>query len=218
MAPAPAAAQVVTLEACFVPGSGTVYRIAADGAPDACRSPKHVRFTWSTSVPSGTCPAGQFMVGLAPDRGLLCATPPSQPPPPPETSYPTGFEGVYALDPIIPLPECAALVEGAVYNEASILPGPVPGSLGLEFLQNGDSRSFWMAMGIYASFDPLANSFVIDKDLVVADQVLSLDVTGAFGPGGTVQLQITLTATATDGEVLCAVAGATTGTYVRPNG
>jgi hypothetical protein len=41
-----------TIEACYVPASGTVYRIStaaspASGAPSACLSPRHVPFGWS---------------------------------------------------------------------------------------------------------------------------------------------------------------------------
>jgi hypothetical protein len=41
-----------TIEACYVPATGTIYRIGtaespAAGAPADCLSPKHVRFNWS---------------------------------------------------------------------------------------------------------------------------------------------------------------------------
>jgi hypothetical protein len=45
-----------TLSGCYVPNSGTVYRIKAAGLPDACRSKQHVEFTWSLQGPQG--PAG----------------------------------------------------------------------------------------------------------------------------------------------------------------
>jgi len=51
-----ASAQGTVLYGCYVPNSGTVYRIKADGLPDACRSPQHVQFTWSLQGPAG--PAG----------------------------------------------------------------------------------------------------------------------------------------------------------------
>ena len=41
-----AVAQTV-LRACFVPNTGVVYRIAAPGAPDSCRSTRHVEFSWT---------------------------------------------------------------------------------------------------------------------------------------------------------------------------
>src|SRR5215204_5340026 len=53
--PTRASAQA-TLSGCYVPNSGTVYRIKADGLPDSCRSKQHVEFTWSLQGPAG--PAG----------------------------------------------------------------------------------------------------------------------------------------------------------------
>ena len=38
-----------TLTACYVPKSGTVYRIKVEGAPSKC-SQNHVEFTWSTAT------------------------------------------------------------------------------------------------------------------------------------------------------------------------
>ena len=50
------------LYGCYVPTSGTVYRIKADGLPTDCRSKNHVQFTWSLQGPPGpqgpTGPAG----------------------------------------------------------------------------------------------------------------------------------------------------------------
>src|SRR5688500_12736162 len=48
-----------TLYACYVPNSGTVYRIKADGLRQSCTSPQHVEFSWNeggTAGPQG--PAG----------------------------------------------------------------------------------------------------------------------------------------------------------------
>jgi hypothetical protein len=45
------------LYGCYVPSSGTVYRIKGLGLPDACRSQQHVQFTWSLQGPAG--PQGQ---------------------------------------------------------------------------------------------------------------------------------------------------------------
>ena len=46
---APAAAQAQsTITACYVPKSGTVYRIKAEGSPNACKS-NHVEFSWETA-------------------------------------------------------------------------------------------------------------------------------------------------------------------------
>ena len=42
----PAAAQAQsTITACYVPKTGSVYRVKAEGAPDACKS-NHVEFSW----------------------------------------------------------------------------------------------------------------------------------------------------------------------------
>jgi len=39
-----------TLWACYVPGSGSVYRIKTEGAPDACTKSKHVEFSWQAGA------------------------------------------------------------------------------------------------------------------------------------------------------------------------
>lgn len=41
------------LYGCYVPTSGTVYRIKADGLQTDCRSKNHVEFTWSLQGPQG---------------------------------------------------------------------------------------------------------------------------------------------------------------------
>lgn len=47
------------LHACYVPGSGTVYRIKEPGLPDSCRSHKHVEFSFSAQgAPGPQGPAG----------------------------------------------------------------------------------------------------------------------------------------------------------------
>ena len=49
----PAAAEAQsTITACYVPKTGSVYRIQAPGAPEACKS-SHVEFSWQTGAPSG---------------------------------------------------------------------------------------------------------------------------------------------------------------------
>jgi hypothetical protein len=59
--PAEARAQASeTLHACFVPGSGTVYRIAAPGLPAECLASEHVRFSWSTLGTAGGDLSGSF--------------------------------------------------------------------------------------------------------------------------------------------------------------
>jgi hypothetical protein len=53
---APSLAGAQSLTGCYVPSSGTVYRIKAAGLPDSCRNAQHVEFTWSGQGPAG--PAG----------------------------------------------------------------------------------------------------------------------------------------------------------------
>lgn len=48
LVPAAAEAQT-TITACYVPKTGSVYRIQAPGAPDACKS-NHVEFSWSSEL------------------------------------------------------------------------------------------------------------------------------------------------------------------------
>jgi hypothetical protein len=42
-----------TIDACYVPASGTIYRIKAPNAPAACLSPTHAPFTWNQQGPKG---------------------------------------------------------------------------------------------------------------------------------------------------------------------
>lgn len=51
LVPAAANAQS-TITACYVPKTGSVYRIQALGAPDACKN-GHVEFSWETGAPNG---------------------------------------------------------------------------------------------------------------------------------------------------------------------
>jgi hypothetical protein len=74
-APTRLAAQTPTvLYGCYVPASGTVYRIKADGLPSECRSKNHVQFTWSLAGPlsgrelvvgSGTAAPNSVGTGVA---------------------------------------------------------------------------------------------------------------------------------------------------------
>ena len=50
---APAAIAEARIEACYVPASGTIYRIKAPNAPAACLSAVHVPFTWNQQGPAG---------------------------------------------------------------------------------------------------------------------------------------------------------------------
>lgn len=55
--PTAAAAQGSTLHACYVPRSGTVYRIKTGNTPPACTKPTHVEFSWEQQ-PVAAPPAG----------------------------------------------------------------------------------------------------------------------------------------------------------------
>jgi len=46
-------AQEVVLTACYVPNVGVVYRIKADGLPEACTEETHVEFSWNMEGPAG---------------------------------------------------------------------------------------------------------------------------------------------------------------------
>ena len=47
------AGQTTTLTACYVPKSGTVYRIKAPNTPQACTKADHVEFNWSDQSDAG---------------------------------------------------------------------------------------------------------------------------------------------------------------------
>ena len=42
-----------TIAACFVPASGTIYRIELPGLPTSCLGTTHIRFTWHVRGPQG---------------------------------------------------------------------------------------------------------------------------------------------------------------------
>ncbi|HJS46536.1 MAG TPA: hypothetical protein VJ773_00980 [Gemmatimonadales bacterium] len=94
----PAAAQAQTITACYVPKTGSVYRIQAAGAPDTCKT-NHVEFSWNAGggstgavstvtethvVPAGAfgfksadCPTGSTVVGggfLVPGTGFAASS------------------------------------------------------------------------------------------------------------------------------------------------
>ena len=48
----PGAAQAQTITACYVPKTGSVYRIQAPGAPDACKT-NHAEFSWESGASGG---------------------------------------------------------------------------------------------------------------------------------------------------------------------
>lgn len=78
LAAAPAAAQVDSIRACYVPTTGNVYRIGTADTHPACVSPAHVRFAWPATSPdlgiggkyllrlrSGSPPGDRFFVDSA---------------------------------------------------------------------------------------------------------------------------------------------------------
>jgi len=69
-APAPPSAQVSDLiRACYVPVSGTMYRVAVTGAPSACLDASHIAFSFPSSAVQGPAgPAGA--AGAAGANGL----------------------------------------------------------------------------------------------------------------------------------------------------
>lgn len=71
------------LRACYVPVSGTVYRIGVPGMPDSCFAPEHVVFSWNAVGPEG--PAGP--------QGLPGAPGAEGPQGPPGPEGPAGPQG-----------------------------------------------------------------------------------------------------------------------------
>jgi len=66
--------------ACYIPGSGMMYRVSADGVEglrEECRANKHVEFSWPAVTPlvGQRCPEGQLMTGMSAEGTLLCAEP-----------------------------------------------------------------------------------------------------------------------------------------------
>lgn len=77
-AAAPAAAQVDSIRACYVPTTGNVYRVAEPNTHPDCVAPNHVRFAWPATSPdlgmggkyllrlrSGSPPGDRFVVDTA---------------------------------------------------------------------------------------------------------------------------------------------------------
>src|SRR6266545_2681587 len=67
-----------TLHACYVPASGTVYRIREPGLSSTCLGTSHVLFNWAAGgQPGATGPTGpQGSTGLAGPAGSAGATGP----------------------------------------------------------------------------------------------------------------------------------------------
>src|SRR5436190_1466719 len=99
---ATASAQSVpaTIDACFVPASGTLYRIdtpasPAAGAPKTCLSPIHTKFTWNMQGPAGLAgaPGAAGGVGPAGPSGASGAVGPTGPAGPSGVAGPVGPTG-----------------------------------------------------------------------------------------------------------------------------
>lgn len=187
-APDSASAQTVTLEACYVPGSGTVYRINAEGAPDDCRSHRHVRFTWSTSIPTGFCPDGEFMVGISEGGEIVCAAPADGGSGGP---FHSGFEGRYQLTPALVL-ECED--ETTIdWGDLQVEPGSAHNQIDVDLLSSFGFPLFLHDLwGLEAEYDPATTSFSLEARVEpTADSYLDLDLSGDF-EGQTVTVDVSM--------------------------
>jgi len=59
----------VMIHACYIPGSGMIYRISADGVEglkEDCNAKKHIEFSWPAGLAFAgqTCPPGEFVYGF----------------------------------------------------------------------------------------------------------------------------------------------------------
>jgi len=73
--------------ACYVPGSGLVYRVKETHLKPSCSAPGHVLFSWNAQGPAGPpgppgggaagvlCPEGQFLRGFDDAGAPVCAEP-----------------------------------------------------------------------------------------------------------------------------------------------
>src|SRR3954464_7059791 len=70
-----------TVHACYIPTTGTIYRIKATGLPTTCAASRHIEFWWIAGSDAGTGPAGASGVagatGAAGPTGAVGATGPS---------------------------------------------------------------------------------------------------------------------------------------------
>lgn len=83
------------LQACYVPSSGTVYRIGVTNAPDDCVETTHVKFSWNAVGPAGATGA-QGPAGPTGATGATGATGPQGPAGPAGASGVSGWEMVVA--------------------------------------------------------------------------------------------------------------------------
>src|SRR5690606_40560805 len=79
-----------TIRACYVPATGTIYRIGVPGLPSTCLSREHVEFLWNRVAPAGP----QGPAGPAGPPGPPGPEGPQGPPGLPWPHGPTGSMGV----------------------------------------------------------------------------------------------------------------------------
>lgn len=204
LAPSFAAAQTPTLRACYVPGSGTVYRIGAEGTPAACHSPKHVEFSWAATQPAGRCPAGQAVVGIGADGSLLCEAVGS-----PEPSPVNAFVGEYGL--ATPLQTtCTDSEYASSYEAVWISAGPTASEIGIDLRDDEGFNLPWITtIGWYGTFDPDTDSFVLDREGLVLDGDADVFIEGGFPSNGTIEMTIEMTFNVNG--VVCTTTGSTSG-------
>lgn len=99
--PAAVEAQTAVYTACYVPSTGTVYRVGESGLPSACVKPEHVQFSWNQAGPPGPPgtqgpqgPQGQIgPEGPQGDAGVAGPAGPTGPPGPQGAQGPAGVSG-----------------------------------------------------------------------------------------------------------------------------
>lgn len=69
------------IHACYIPSSGMVYRVSAEGVEglkEECSAKGHIEFSWPAGLPllGQTCPTGEFVVGVDATGAPVCAAPP----------------------------------------------------------------------------------------------------------------------------------------------
>lgn len=172
VAPAPLVAQTTqpttpppTIDACYVPISGTIYRIdtqtsPAAGAPRACLNVTHVRFTWNQQGPAG--PAG-----------------PSGPPGPPGSSATIG--------PDLTLPGTLTVGTASTLNGLLTIGTPTGFSSNAPLLQlrDGPSGTGSLAFGVTPAGNLSARTLTLRGNATINGTVNS---PGGFTTGSTALL------------------------------
>ena len=94
------------IHACYVPGSGSLYRIKADDPTETCKSPNHVELHWNVVGPQGpeglAGPAGPVgPVGPQGPQGPVGLAGPAGPAGPAGGQGPTGPAGISGYEVVI---------------------------------------------------------------------------------------------------------------------